>query len=140
MGEIKRLLVVAGDAAGSAEEVPAGVRAVLNAAAKIFVVTPTLPGSLHWLVSDTDAARKEADGRLQAVLGQLAEAHLAAAGGEIGADDPLVAIEDHVRSFGPDHLLIALRSADDAGWQERGLLDAIHQSFRLPMTVFTIGG
>lgn len=106
---------------------------------RLLAMTPALPGGLQWLVSDTDRARQEADARLQAVLGHLEEADVAA-GGAVGADDPLLAIEDHVRSFSPDHLLIALRDSDNADWQERGLLDAIHRSFRLPMTGFTIGG
>src|SRR4051794_27904527 len=117
MSEIERLLVIAGDAAGSVDEVPPSVRALLDAASEVFVVTPTLPGGLQWLVSDTDRARQEADARLQAVLGQLEEADVAA-GGAVGADDPLVAIEDHVRTFSPSHLLIALRDSDSAGWQE----------------------
>ena len=41
--------------------------------------------------------------------------------------------------FRPDHILIALRSSEDAGWQERGLLDKVRERFRLPITVFEIG-
>jgi hypothetical protein len=33
----------------------------------------------------------------------------------------------------------ALRSSEDAGWQERGLLDKVRERFRLPITVFEIG-
>jgi hypothetical protein len=61
----------------------------------------------------------------------------AAATGRLGADDPLVALEDAIREFNPDHLLIAVRSGEQSDWQERGLLDAIHGRFRLPLTVFS---
>ena len=89
--------------------------------------------------SDTDKATKRADERLAAVLGQLEELG-AEAGGRVGADDPLIAFEDAIREFAPDHLLIALRPEDRAGWQERGLLDEIQRQFDIPMTVFQVPG
>ena len=46
----------------------------------------------------------------------------------------MLAFEGTIRGFAPDHLLIALR----AGWQERGLLDALQERFGLPMTVFAV--
>jgi hypothetical protein len=101
------------------------------------VITPTLPTRLDWLTSATDRAQEQADERLQAVLGQLA--HLGSeATGEVGADDPLLAFEDAIRQFEPDHLLIALRTGEASGWQEKGLLDQLQQRFKLPMTAFLI--
>jgi hypothetical protein len=50
------------------------------------------------------------------------------------------AIADAVRAFSPDHLLIALRTGEKAGWQERGLLEQIPERFALPMTVFSVTG
>jgi hypothetical protein len=70
------------------------------------------------------------------VLGQLEEMGSEAAGA-VGADDPLLAFEDAIAQFGPDHLLIALRAGDRAGWQERGLLDEILERLGVPMTVFS---
>ena len=43
-----------------------------------------------------------------------------------------------VRAFNPDHLLIALRAGENAGWQEKALLDRIQERFALPMTVFSV--
>ena len=60
------------------------------------------------------------------------------AAGAVGADDPLLAFEDAIRQFAPDHLLIALRAGAASGWQERGLLDQLHQRFGLPMTAFSV--
>jgi hypothetical protein len=93
---------------------------------------------LQWLVSDTDKATEQADQRLQAVLGHLDDLGVQAQG-EIGADDPLLAFEDAVQDFSPDHLLIALRSQDRAGWQERGLLERLQDRFAIPLTVFQLG-
>jgi hypothetical protein len=71
------------------------------------------------------------------VLGQLEELGGEAAGA-VGPDEPLLAFEDAIREFAPDHLLIGLRGGERAGWQERGLLDRLQQRFGLPMTVFSL--
>jgi hypothetical protein len=132
-----RLLIAAGAAAESYEQVPESVRGLIDSADKILVIAPELPDRAHWLVSDTDKARMAADERLAAVLGHLAEVDRTASG-EVGADDPLLAFDDGVAELGPDHILIALRSADHAGWQERGLLDEVVRRFGLPVTVFVV--
>jgi hypothetical protein len=133
-----RLLVAAGEAAANVKELPFGVRELIDASEEILVITPTLPGRFEWLSSATDRAREQADERLQTVLGHLEEVGTEAEGA-VGSDDPLEAIADGVRTFGPDHLLIVLRAGENAGWQETGLLDAIEDRFALPMTVFTAG-
>ena len=134
-----RLLIAVGEAAGSADELPAGVRTLIDASDEILVIAPRLPGRLDWLTSDTDRATAQADERLAAVLGQLDEVGRPASG-RIGADDPMLAFEDAVREFAPDHLLIALRRDDRAGWQEKGLLEGLLARFGLALTVFEIRG
>jgi hypothetical protein len=134
-GDRRRLLIVAEEAAHSAEDVPFAVRALVDTAGEILVVSPVLAGRLDWLASATDRAREQADERLRAVLGQLDESG-ATAHGAVGDDDPLVALDDAIAQFEPDHLLIALRSAARSGWQRRGLLDEVQQRFAVPMTVF----
>jgi hypothetical protein len=134
-----KLLVAAGEAAASVEEIPFGVSELIDAAEEILVITPTLPGRLEWLASATDRAREQADERLRTVLGQLEEIGTGAEG-EVGSDDPLEAIADAVRVFSPDHLLIALRAGEKAGWQERRLLEQTQERFALPMTVFSVSG
>jgi hypothetical protein len=134
---VKRLLVLAGAAVADVEELPGSVKEAIDAADEVFVVTPRLPSRLEWLMSDTDRATHEADARLDTVLGHLRTQGVEAQGAT-GADDPEVAIADHVRAFDPDHMLIALRSAEHAAWQERGLLERTASTFAIPMTVFEI--
>lgn len=71
------------------------------------------------------------------MLGQLEEIG-ADAKGTLAADDPLLAFEDAIRDFAPDHILIGLRSDEHTGWQERGLLDKVIERFMLPITVFQL--
>jgi hypothetical protein len=132
-----RLLVAAGGVVPDVKGLPPLIRTLLDAASNILVITPVLPGRLEWLASDTDRARHHADARLNAVLGQFEEMDLPAEG-QVGDETPLTAIGDAVRSFAPDHILIALRSSQEADWQERGLLDQVWRGFELPLTVFVV--
>jgi hypothetical protein len=134
-----RLLIAAGEATSGLEELPTNVRELVEGASEILVVSPVLVGRLQWLASDTDRARYEADERLAAVLGHVQElAPEAETRGQAGDDTPLTAFEDAVRAFQPDQILVALRAADHAAWQERGLIDAVREEFQLPVTVFEI--
>jgi hypothetical protein len=132
-----RLLIAAGEAASGPEELAPSVRSLIEAADDILAVAPTLPGRWEWLSSATDKRKEQADKRLRAVLGHLEEMGVDAKGA-VGADDPLLAFEDAIRQFSPDHILIALRSDERAGWQERGLLDQVLERFGLPITVFQL--
>ncbi|MGN6867542.1 MAG: hypothetical protein ACTHMY_03960 [Solirubrobacteraceae bacterium] len=132
-----KLLIATGAVAVNPADLPFGVRLLLDAADDILVVAPSLPTRIDWITSDTDRARLQADERLHAVLGQLEELGVAAHG-RVGSDAPLEALEDAIRGFAPDHLLIAIRSETQAGWQERGLLEEIQQRFDIPMTVFQL--
>jgi hypothetical protein len=137
MADVHRLLVLAGAALADLEELPPSVRALIDAADEVFVLTPTLTSRMQWLVSDIDGAHEAADERLDAVLGQLRSADVSARGA-VGDDSPLDAVADCVRSFSPGHILIALRSTEHGGWQERGLTERIQQLTHLPLTIFEI--
>jgi hypothetical protein len=71
------------------------------------------------------------------VLGHISELG-ADAQGAVAADDLLLAFEDAVADFAPDHILIALRSGERTRWQKRGLLDKVLDRFGLPVTVFRL--
>lgn len=134
-----RLLIATGEAAASLAEVPELVRALIRSASDVLVMTPILVGRLQWIASDTDRARYEADERLAAVLGDIrAIATDAEPRGQVGDESPLTAFEDAIRQFDPDHLLIALRSAEHDGWQERGLVDTLRRAFHIPITLFEL--
>lgn len=132
-----RLLIAVGESAADVTLLPPGVRILIEAADEILVIAPRLPGRFEWLASATDKAEEEADQRLRTVLGQLEEVG-AEPEGEVGADDPLLAFEDAVAGFSPNHVLVGLRREDNAGWQEDGLLEDLRERFRMPITVFEL--
>jgi hypothetical protein len=118
--------------------VPVGVRALIDQADEILVMLPTLPGRIAWLAGETDKTREVADARLQVVLGQLEDVGRRAEG-VVGSDDPMVAFGDAVADFHPDHIVIGLRSRNEGGWQERGLVEQVLKRFGLPVTIFELG-
>jgi hypothetical protein len=133
-----RLLIATGEVAADIEELPPLVRVLIQAASEIVVMTPVLVSRLAWLASDTDRARFEADERLSVVLGHVETlAKDATVHGQVGDDTPFTAFADAIRASLPNHILIALRSGDHSGWQERGLLDQIRE-FGIPITVFEL--
>lgn len=134
---IARLLIVSDIAAAEADDLPASVRAVIESAEEVYVVTPALPGRLAWLANDTDGARRAADERLDRVLGHVRALH-AHVNGETSEESAITAFADAVAAFDPDHILIALRSAEHADWQERGLIGKLTRKFDVPMTIFDL--
>ena len=86
------------------------MRELVDGADEILVVTPALPNRLDWLASATDKAREQADERLSAIMDQLAETETDVSG-EVGADDPMLAFEDAIREFDPDHIVARILHA-----------------------------
>jgi nucleotide-binding universal stress UspA family protein len=134
---IQRLLFVADAAVADVDELPPAVRAVIDAAAEVYVVTPTLPGRLAWLADDIDWFRHLADERLDTVLGHMRSIDVHASGWA-GRGSVLTPIADAVAHFRPDHILLALRSPEHANWQERRLIEHIEERFRLPLTTYAV--
>src|SRR5215208_5893178 len=134
---IRRLLFVADAAVADVDELQRSVRAVIAAAANVYVVTPTLPGRLAWLADDVDRFRHVADERLDTVLGHLRSigAH---AGGTVIRGSVITAIADAVATFQPYHILIALRSSEHANWQERRMIEHIERRFDLPVSTYAV--
>jgi hypothetical protein len=134
---IQRLLVVSDAALADVHELPPLVRAIIDASAEIYVVTPSLPGRLAWLASELNRSRHAADERLDAVLRNIRSTG-ARASGMTGDDTTLTAVADAVAKFNPDHILIALRSAEHANWQEQGLIEKVRERFGLPLTTYSV--
>ena len=134
---IRRLLFVADAAVADVDELPPAVRAVIDAAADVYVVTPTLPGRLAWLTDEVDRFRHIADERLDTVLGHMRSIDAHVSGAAIRGS-VLTVIADAVAQITPDHILVALRSPEHANWQERKLIEHIEERFDLPVSTYAV--
>jgi hypothetical protein len=128
----RRVLVVANETVGGQELMGAISELALAGQAEFFVVCPALNSRLRTWTSDEDGARAAAEKRLAATLDRLASVGIDAEG-KVGDLDPLVAIEDSVRTFHPDEIVISTHPAGKSNWLERGVVEAVRQRFDLPL-------
>jgi hypothetical protein len=100
---------------------------------EILVVTPALPSSRasHW-ASDVDEAIELARQRMELSLIAIGELGLKARG-EIGDSDPNMAIEDALRAFPADEIVISTHPPDRSGWLERGVVERARAEVDLPI-------
>jgi hypothetical protein len=99
----------------------------------VLVVSPALNSPLRHWASDEDPARAAAQQRLEASLQRLRENGIEASG-EVGDAEPLQAIEDAVRTFGPDEIIISTHPEGRSHWLERGVVIGARERFAVPIT------
>ena len=129
----RRILVIANETVAGHTLRSMILEKSLDVREEVLVVTPALNSPLkHW-VSDEDGARAEAQERLDRSLEQLADAGVQARG-EIGDGDPLQAIEDALRTFGADEIIISTHPEGRSPWFERGVVDKARERFAVPIT------
>lgn len=133
-----RLLIAIGEAPATSDQMPEGISLLLHEADEIIVLSPRMPSRLEWLASDTDKSKQEADQRLERVLGQLEAMGTNVEGGTVGADDPVLAFEDAIARFSPNHILVGLRPDERAGWQEDQLAQKLWDRISIPLTIFDL--
>lgn len=100
---------------------------------EVLVVSPALNSPIRHWASDEDPAREEARRRLEASLERLRTNGIEASG-EVGDADPLQAIEDAVRTFGPDEIIISTHPEGRSHWLERGVVTGARERFAVPIT------
>ncbi|HEU5263636.1 MAG TPA: universal stress protein [Gaiellaceae bacterium] len=129
----RRILVVANETVGGEELISAISIRALESKAEFFVVCPALNTRLKTWTSDEDPARAKAQARLSTTLERLASVGIEARG-EIGDGDPLVAVEDAVRTFRPDEIVISTHPEGRSNWLVRGVPDAVRARYDVPVT------
>ena len=130
----RRILVIANETLGG-ERLRSCIREKAEGAerASIHVVAPALNSPVRQWASDEDPARRQAQQRLDASLSRLREAGFDV-DGEIGDSEPLQAIEDALRTFGADELIISTHPEGRSHWLERGLVENARARFDVPIT------
>ena len=129
----KRVLVVANETVGG-ETLRSCIRAKTEGfREEVLVVTPALNSPLRHWASDEDGARAAAQDRLQRSLSRLEGLGIRARG-EVGDAEPLQAIEDALRTFGADEIIISTHPEGRSHWLEKGVVTAARERFAVPIT------
>jgi hypothetical protein len=129
----RRILVIANETVGGERLRSEIHRRSEGYEEQVLVVCPALNSPLRHWASDEDGARAEAQKRLAASLARLREAGIDAKG-EVGDCEPLQAMEDALRLFGADEIIISTHPEGRSHWLERGIVEGARERFAVPIT------
>jgi hypothetical protein len=128
----RRLLVIANETVGGSDLLDRIRELSEGAKTEVLVVSPALNTKLRHIASDEDPARAQAQERLHRSLRRLEQEGIEARG-EVGDGDPLQAIEDALRTFGADQILISTHPEGRSHWLERGVVTGARERFAVPI-------
>jgi GABA permease len=131
--DTRRILVVANETLTGSRLRAEIVRMAEGVAEDVLVVCPALNSQVRTWFSDEDGARDAAGERLRTTLDDLAAAGVSVRG-EIGDGDPLQALEDALRGFAADVIVISTHAAGRSNWLEEGVVEVARSRFDVPVT------
>ncbi len=132
-GPSRKILVVANETVGGGELRELLGRRAEGTAEDVLVVCPALNSRVRTWMSDEDPARAEAQARLDRSLAQLAAVGVSARG-EIGDGDPLQALEDALREFPADEIVVSTHPPGRSHWLEQGVVEEAQVRYDVPVT------
>jgi GABA permease len=130
-GAAPRLLVVANQTLGGQE-----LQAELSGRRprpELRVVAPILCSRAKYVMSDIDTELVLARERLDKMLA-WAGAQGFTASGDVCAEGPLMALEDELRGFGPEEVLISTHTPERSNWLEAGVVERAREELDIPVS------
>jgi hypothetical protein len=97
------------------------------------ILAPVLTSHIHYGVSDIDRELEDARVRLERSLSWAKALH-ASVRGAVGDPSPTTALEDELRDFGADEVIVVTHPRDRQTWQERVELERLEQELDVPVT------
>ena len=105
-----------------------------SSGAEVRIVAPASDISpLDWLTNDEGEAREEAADIADAAE-QAVAPNARAVETEVGDTDPVQAIEDALRQFPADEVIVVTHPGDEASWLEKNSAEAASERFGVPVT------
>ena len=129
----RRVLVVANRTL-QGEELAAALRQRDIRGSELRVVAPILVSRVHYLASDVDKELEEAQQRLAAALAWARSEGLDASGKVGDPNAALGAIEDELRRFAADEVLISTYPPGMSNWLETGIVKRLRDELDIPVT------
>jgi hypothetical protein len=133
--DVYRILVVANETVGGRALLDEIRESGRGKRSEILVVVPALTASQleHW-ASDVDGAIADAKRRLDASLAAMRDAGLDASGYVGDHHEPSASIEDALREFAADEVIISTHPSDRSRWLEGGVVERARREVPLPVT------
>jgi hypothetical protein len=104
---------------------------------EVDVLAPILISHLHQGVSDIDRELEDARDRLERSLAWAREQAIVARG-EVGDPSVTSALEDEVRDFGADEVIVVTQAAARETWQERDEIEQLRRELEVPVTQIVV--
>jgi GABA permease len=128
-----RVLVVANRTLHG-DELRAVLRRRAADGAELHVVAPILTSRIHYLASDVDTELDEARERLATALAWARKEGVTASGAVGDANAAFGAIEDELRLFGADEVIISTYPPGTSNWLETGIVERLRDELDIPVT------
>jgi len=130
-----RVLVLANETVGGKALLAEIQNRCKGRSSETLVVVPALTSSRmeHW-ASDVDGAIEEARRRLDDSLRRMADAGIRARGQVGDHHEPNASLEDALRDFPADEVIISTHPPNRSRWLERGVVQRAREEVPLPVT------
>ena len=138
-GKRARVLVIANRTLGS-DALRDELRSRTASGAELHVVAPIVTSRVHYIASDVDSELEEARGRLADAMAWCEDQGFDVTG-KVG--DPMTAfaaIEDELRAFAADEVLISTYPRGRSNWLETGIIERLREELEIPVTHVVAGG
>jgi hypothetical protein len=129
----RHVLVVANEPLGG-EDLRARIAGPEERRVELDVLAPVLSSRTHLAYTDIDEGMRQARERLRRSL-SWARTQGFLAHGTIGDASPTVSIEDQLREFGADEVIV-VTSGEGGRWQEREQLQRLREELDVPVVQF----
>src|SRR5919197_4252744 len=132
---VYRILVVANETVGGRALLAEIENRCKGRSSEILVVVPALTSSRmeHW-ASDVDGALEDARQRLNESLRRMEAAGINARGHVGDHHEPNASLEDALRTFPADEVIISTHPPERSRWLEGGVVERARQEIPLPVT------
>ena len=105
---------------------------------ELDVLSPVMASRLHHWAGDVDRERMQARVRLEASLAWADEQGFVAKG-EVGDADAMGAIEDELREFGADEVVIVTHPSERTSWLANRMLSHLKKQLEVPVREIVMG-
>ena len=136
-----RLLVIANRTLND-DELRVELRRRAEAAAKteVHIVVPIVTSRVRYIASDVDKELAEAGERLAAALSWARSEGIAATGRIGDPNAALGAIEDELRRYGADEVVISTFAFGKSNWLETGIVERLREELDIPVKHVVVEG
>lgn len=136
---VRRILVLAHEGLGGPQLIEELDGRRVGAGSEVFVVVPALSGSLKQLANDDRDEIAAAQADLERLVSELG-APGRTVSGLVGDSDPRLALEDSLRQFAADEIIVVNPPESEMGHLEETSTGRALEDVSLPVSVLTVPG